>query len=64
MKATNICLEYSFRKLVVVPESCLAYSLTVDKCFDIETQRWADVCDILPVQLLQDGGLSGVIKTA
>ena len=52
MKATNICLEYSFRILVVVPESCLAYSLTVDKCFDIETQRWADICDVLPVQLL------------
>jgi hypothetical protein len=30
----------------------MAYSLTVHKCFDIEAQRWADIRDILAVQLL------------
>jgi hypothetical protein len=42
----------------------MAYSLTVHKRFDIESQRWTDARDIFAVQLLQNGGLSGVIKTA
>jgi hypothetical protein len=36
----------------------------VHKRLDIESQRWTDACDIFAVQLLQNGGLSGVIKTA
>ena len=34
------------------------------KCFDIETQRWTNACDILAVQLLQYGSFSGIIKPA